>query len=76
MHGRPSLIFLLAAAAVIGWLAFNAGSERPTTYGTGSPSPQSEDRAADEEDAGGTEYNAAERRARIDSALRQKAARF
>jgi len=76
MNGRPSWLFIIAAAAVIGWLIFRAVPDRPATYDSG--------REATDEGAGGDnqegreppEEFGPERRARIDEALRQKAARF
>jgi len=76
MNSRPSWLFIIAAAAVIGWLIFQAVPDRPATYGSGQETT--------DEGAGGDNEEAREppaefgpeRRARIDEALRQKASRF
>jgi hypothetical protein len=74
MHRRPSLIFLVAAAALVAWFLYNSASEGPATYGGGPAAPDVEEQ--DPGEAEQADYGSAERRARIDGALRQKAARF
>lgn len=75
MHRRPSLLFFLAAAAVIGWLAFKVGPDRPASYSGQNDSPAGEARARTDDDGAPADFGT-ERRERLESALRQKAARF
>ena len=75
MHRRPSLLFLLAAVAAIGWVLFQVSSDRPASY-VGGPAPaDAGDRAYEREEDVRTDFGP-ERRERLESALRQKAARF
>jgi hypothetical protein len=75
MSSRPSLLVILAAAAMIGWLIFHVVSDRPATYETGTlPADEAED-ASGEKEGESSEFGP-ERRARIESALRQKAGMF
>jgi hypothetical protein len=75
MHRRPSLLFMLAAAAAIGWVLYQVSSDRPASYVGASAPADAGDQAYDREEDVRTDFGP-ERRERLDSALRQKAARF
>lgn len=75
MHRRPSPLFLLAAAAAIGWVLYQVSSDRPASYVGGSAPADAGDQTNDREDDVRTDFGP-ERRERLESALRQKAARF